>query len=226
MRSSAKSRCERRLGSTRRTESLRRLSAAPRLALEKRIKEAAGGNPGLQAILQRPLLKGEIEAAERAVAAVESYLQTGKVPEEKSAANEFFKRVSLRALADLLTPGEREQLRAAKLFEIPVPKAALEAAGAALSVPEPAAAIDRLQGLGLFDFYRQPRTDVEEFAANPLARPLVAALGEEEGIRLARHAVGPLYAAWKDADGELPRDIARMAGRSTGPDRRSPSRTF
>jgi hypothetical protein len=36
-------------------------------ALERRIKAAAGGNPGLQEILARPLLAGEAEAAEKAV---------------------------------------------------------------------------------------------------------------------------------------------------------------
>ncbi len=42
-----------------------------RAALEARIKEAASGNPGLQAILSRPLLAGEIEAATHAVSARE-----------------------------------------------------------------------------------------------------------------------------------------------------------
>jgi hypothetical protein len=46
--------------------------------LERRIKTAAGGNPGLQALLTRPLLKAEMKAAERALAAVEGYLATGR----------------------------------------------------------------------------------------------------------------------------------------------------
>ncbi len=75
-----------------------------RVALEARIKEAASGNPGLQAILSRPLLAGETEAAIRGVGAVESYLQSGEVPTEASAAAEFFAHVSLTAFKDILTP--------------------------------------------------------------------------------------------------------------------------
>jgi hypothetical protein len=57
-----------------------------RIELEQRIKAAAGGNPGLQEVLTRPLLAGEPEAAATAVAAVEGYLATGAVPTEASVA--------------------------------------------------------------------------------------------------------------------------------------------
>ena len=176
-----------------------------RAALESRIKEAAGGNPGLQAILSRPLLADEIEAATRAVAAVEAYRQSGKVPEEASAAAEFFEHVSLTAFKDMLTPQETTQLRAASLFSLPVPRAVLVAAGRAASVPEPGRAIDRLQGLGLIDQYFSPG-NADEAAINPLARPLVPALTEAETAQFAEAAITPLYAAWKDEDGALPAD--------------------
>ena len=177
-----------------------------RVALERKIKQAAGGNPGLQAILSKPLLAGEIEAATRAVAAVESYLASGDVPEEASAAAEFFEHVSLTAFRDMLAPEETEQLRAATIFWLPVPRAALAAAGGAASVPNPDRVIDRLQGLGLIDRYLLPG-DADEVAVNPLARPLVPALTEAETARFAEAVIKPLYNSWKRTDGFLPEDM-------------------
>ncbi|HEY1299507.1 MAG TPA: hypothetical protein VGF07_03370, partial [Stellaceae bacterium] len=188
-----------------------RLASAPasagdatHAALESRIKEAAGGNPGLQALLSRPLLAGETEAAERALAAVESYRQSGEVPREASAAAEFFEHVSLTAFRDMLTPAETQQLRAATLFSLPVPRSALIAAGEAAAVGEPERAIDRLHGLGLLDRYLAEAN--EEVAINPLARPLVPALTQTETAQLAKAAAAPLYALWKRSDGSLPLD--------------------
>jgi hypothetical protein len=102
-----------------------------------RIKSAANGNPGLQALPSRPLLNGDSEAAILAVEAVENYLISGKVPVDAHAAADFFTYVSLTAFLDMLTPQEIQQLRAATLFSVPVPQPVLAAAGAAASVPEP-----------------------------------------------------------------------------------------
>jgi hypothetical protein len=176
-----------------------------RVDLEARIKRAASGNPGLQAILSRPLLAGETDAAARAVAAVESWLESGEVPTEASAATEFFTHVSLTAFKDVLTPQETELLGAATLFSIPVPPPVLAIAGQAASVEKPARAIERLRGLGLIDLYRAADAK-EELAINPLARPLVPVLDEAEASRLANKVVVPLYSSWKQADGELPAD--------------------
>ncbi|MGH7117089.1 MAG: CHAT domain-containing protein, partial [Stellaceae bacterium] len=162
-----------------------------RAEVEARIKTAAGGNPGLQATLSRPLLAGDIEAAKRAVAAVEHYLASGDVPREASAAAEFFEQVSLTAFRDMLTLDESQQLRAATLFALPVPRAVLVAAGEAISVSRPERAFDRLQGLGLVDLYSMPG-GADEAAVNPLARPLIPALTEPEAARLAKAAIGPL----------------------------------
>jgi hypothetical protein len=143
-----------------------------RVDLETRIKAAANGNPGLQAILSWPLLAGEFGGATRAVAAVESWLESGEVPKEASAATEFFTNVSLTAFKAMLTPQETKQLQAATLFSIPVPQPVLIAAGEAASVAEPTRAIKRLRGLGLIDLYLASDAK-EEVAVNPLARPLV-----------------------------------------------------
>jgi tetratricopeptide (TPR) repeat protein len=177
-----------------------------RAALEARIKDAANGNPGLQAILSRPMLSGDSEATIRAVEAVEIYLESGEVPQDAHAAADFFTNVSLTAFKDMLTPQETQQLRAATLFLIPVPPPVLAAAGEAASVKEPVRAIDRLRGLGLIDLHLVANAK-EELAVNSLARPLVPALSEAETAQIAGKAIAALYRCWKDGDGNLPPDL-------------------
>ena len=196
--------------------------------LEERIRVAAGGNPGLQEILTRPLLtvrdrSAGMAAATRAVAAVEDYLASGQTPAEDSAAQEFFQRVSLEAFRAMLTPTETIQLRAATLFPLAVPLAVLETAGRAAGIADPGPAVERLQGLGLLDRYRGSG-DRPEGAVNPLARPLVLPLSPADGTLLAAAVVGDLYAAWADDNGQLSKtiqaavlaDLALLAGGPPG----------
>ncbi|MBP2233292.1 phosphopentomutase [Azospirillum agricola] len=184
--------------------------------LEERIRAAAGGNPGLQEILTRPLLTvrdraAGMTAATRAVAAVESYLASGQRPAEDSAAQEFFQRVSLEAFRAMLTPPETIQLRAATLFPLAVPVTALEVAGRAAGIADPGPAVERLQGLGLLDRYRGPG-DRPDGAVNPLARPLVLPpLSPSDRTLLAAAVVENLHAAWSDDDGQLPTNIQAAA---------------
>ncbi len=194
--------------------------------LERRIRAAAGGNPGLQEILTRPLLTirdraaGQ-DAATKAVLAVESYLNGGSVPVDDSAAQEFFKRVSLEAFKAMLTPTEQVQLRAATLFPVAVPLNILELAGRAAGIADPGPAVERLQGLGLIDRYPGP-DDRPDGAVNPLARPLVTALSVDEQKLLAAQVVGELYNAWSNDDGQLSATaqaaaLADLALRAEGP---------
>ena len=62
--------------------------------LVARILEVAGGNPGLQKILCRPILAGELPVASEALAAVAQWKASGELPAEESAVQEFFQRVS------------------------------------------------------------------------------------------------------------------------------------
>ena len=179
--------------------------AKGREALGERIKAAAGGNPGLQEILARPLLYGDADAAEKAVVAVEGFLASGEAPEEPSAATEFFARVSFEVYRKALTPTEAGQLRAATLFTVPVPLGIHEAAGRAAGIGDPRRALGRLLGLGLIDAYVDP-LEATNAAVNPLSRPLVPALSETDQAHLAKAVIEPLYEAWKNDKDELPGD--------------------
>lgn len=121
--------------------------------LVARAQVEGSGNPGLQEILCRPILSREFAAAREALDSVARWRTSGKIPEEGSAAQEFFLRVSFEAYFEALTEQERTQLRAATVFSagLPVPVAALEAAGRALGVDDPSACLRRLTALGLVD---------------------------------------------------------------------------
>lgn len=127
-----------------------RRAAAPQAdaanALAGRALAVAGGNPGLQEILCRPLLAGELDAAAAAIGAVEGWKGSGQLPQEENAAQEFFQRLAFATYKDALTESQRTQLRAATLFSenLPVPLTALAAAGRTLGVADPAAALPPL----------------------------------------------------------------------------------
>ncbi|MEB3156344.1 MAG: CHAT domain-containing protein [Cyanobacteriota bacterium] len=177
-------------------------------ALVARALAAAGGNPGLQEILCRPLLGGEAEVARAAIDAMERWRASGEVPAEGNAAAEFFLRVCFRTYQEALSPSQRAQLRAATLFSegLPIPIGALEGVGRGLGVEDPPAAVARLLSLGLVEAWG-PLRGVAHAAANPLARSLPGeGLAPEEEKRLAAAAVGPLAKAWQTMAGDFPPD--------------------
>ena len=183
---------------------------ASELQLAVRAQAEAGGNPGLQEILCRPLLTGELTAASQAIDALARWKATGEVPHDENAAQEFFQRVSFETYRDALTEAELNQLRAATLFSegLPVPVAALEAAGRTLGVPDPSACVRRLIALGLMDDWTDHATSrAAHAAANTLARPLAGdPLSDAEANRLASAVIGAITGAWQDGDGDFPYD--------------------
>jgi hypothetical protein len=91
-----------------------------------------------------------------------------------------------------LAPPQAAMLRAACVFSpgLPIPRPALQAAGAAMGVSDADAALDRLLGLGLADDWGT-LNETPLAAANPLARPLAGARG---GETTSRHAGAALSA--------------------------------
>ena len=189
-------------------------------ALAQRALTAAGGNPGLQATLMTPILAGEDAAAEQALAAIEHYLRAGTPPEAiqqeldagtaGDAANAvlaFFRRMAFSTYRAALTPDQARMLRAAAVFsaDLPIPRPALEAAGVADGIADPAAALDRLLALGLADDWGA-LDGTAHAAANPLARPLAPPLGDELAARMGAAALPILDRTWRTDDGTLPRD--------------------
>ena len=193
----------------------RRLDAAGELV--RAALAAAGGNPGLQAVLTGPILAGQAAEARAAIAAIEAFAARGEAPPEGDDLGDFFTRMAFGTYAQALSGSEASVLGAATLFAtgVPVPRGALVAAASARGLADPGPAIDRLLVLGLLDDWgamagwpgmaAQPH-----LAANPLARPLVhetgGALAEAEPPALAAAALPALAAAWQDHQGDFPPD--------------------
>jgi phosphopentomutase len=177
-------------------------------ALVSRAMGVASGNPGLQEILCRPLLAGELEAARQAIEAVAEWKTSGSFSAEENAAQEFFQRVSFEVYGKALTPPQRAQLRAAMLFSegMPIPRPSLLAVGEALQVEDPASCLERLVNLGLVDNWGA-MDSVPLAAANALARSLAGPpFSKEELERLATAANPGLAEAWRNSTGAFPAD--------------------
>ena len=182
------------------------------------IIEAAGGNPGLQLVLSKPLLSGEHLAARAALDQVQHWKKTGNLPEDPSDTQDFFIRISFETYQDALTDSQHSLLRIAVFFSenIPIPRTALTAAAVAVGISDPESDLDRLTALGLIDQWEEINS-IPHLAANPLARLLApASFTEAEASLLAENVFTPMVAAWQRSDTGFPEDprsveLARIA---------------
>ncbi|MEM9762475.1 MAG: AAA family ATPase, partial [Pseudomonadota bacterium] len=152
--------------------------------LTARALAAAGGNPGLQDVLTRPLLTGNAAEADAAIAAIERFRAEGAAPPPGDDLGDFFQRMAFETYTSALSDAERRVLGAATLFEegLPVPRTALAAAAAAGAVSAPEPAIDRLLALGLLDDFG-PMSGWPGIAATPLLEERRGAEHPPLGIR-------------------------------------------
>ena len=197
-----------------RAESAEKLISEADQGLVDKALLAAAGNPGLQDVLTRPILKGETEATRAAVEAITAWRKKDADPEDGNEALAFFTRMSFDKYADALTETERVVLTAACLFEeeVPVPRSALAAAATALGVTEPDLAIDRLLALGLLDNFGAKSgwpgmPELLHIAANPLVRPLAPALSQAQAGEASDAALTALATAWRNDIGDFPFDM-------------------
>src|SRR6266852_4836931 len=164
-----------------------------RLPLLERALRAARGNPGLQdlledgLVLRRALPQARVEAA---LKQIEEYLSGGALPEDEEV-REFLKNLALDQLREEAGAAGKALLRAALLFEAPVPEAVLAALAAEVGgTPE------KLRELGLFDPYRD------------LVDREVTALADAERSGFAPIGLAALFAAWGGVDGGARRPYA------------------
>ncbi len=170
-----------------------RLTPDRRKALEEQIARAitlARGNPGLQDLLFT-LAVEHPDSCGRCLDQMEEFLRSGTLPAE-DAIRKFLENLALAALFDLLTPAQREFLRAATLFELPVPAPVM----AILGTP------GRLLALGLMEVYEDLHDpQAPALALNALVRPLAGTLSETEQAARAGEVIGALFEHWGGATG-------------------------
>ncbi len=161
-----------------------------------RAVRASGGNPGLQARLSRPVWT-EPAVADRAIEAVETYLETGTVPDTEDIGT-FFNTLALKTYRAVLSDDQGSQMQACATFQHGVPLAVMHLAGASVGVAGPEAALDRLRALGLLT------GPEDEVILDRLARPLFPLFeAEEKRTSIARACVAAVAKAWSDEDGDV-----------------------
>jgi tetratricopeptide (TPR) repeat protein len=175
-----------------------------RAELADRAVTVSRGNPGLQDLIGLRLVYGEQvsdDRAEAAVAGMEAYLQQGDLPTEPQV-RAFLENLALDALVDEAGPSNVALLRAATLFDLPVPEPVVEALAR-----EVGGSVTRLRGLGLLDPYVDLFDPARSaLAVNPLAAGRVEPLSDDDRAALAAASISPLFAAWGAEAGSSRRD--------------------
>jgi hypothetical protein len=187
-----------------RKQALRRLEAEPaasdaaearRSELAQRAIAAARGSPGLLDLLF-DLIEADADEAVRALDDMQRYLDEGTEPSEPKVLA-FLQDLLLSRLLELAGPGGEALLRAAMIFALPVPAAAVRSLAAA-----DGGDVERLQALGLLDAYEDLADPaLPALAVNPLVRPKLAPSSEAATAAHAGGAVEPLFRAWGGEDG-------------------------
>ena len=186
------------------------LTSAERLAeragLAGRALAVSRGNPGLQDLIGLRLVYGEqvgLERAEAAVAGMEAYLQRGGLPAD-AEVRAFLENLALDTLLDEAGAANLALLRAATLFDLPVPEPVIGVLAGQLG-----GSAARLRGLGLLDPYPDLHDPARPaLAASPLAAGRLAPLTASEQAALAAASTGPLFAAWGGTAPQQGRDLA------------------
>ena len=161
----------------------------------ERIFAAAQGNPGLQAVLFQPLLKGELAALDSAlqrIAASQAELEAASPADE---VDKYFQRIALEVYSRALSNSEREFLRLLTLFEVPVPEELLLQAGPKAGIADPAAALRRLDNFGLLCHWQGRDVD-GHISCYGLARKVVEPLSREDRNFLAKICAPLLWRIW------------------------------
>jgi tetratricopeptide (TPR) repeat protein len=179
---------------------------AERATLALRALVISRGNPGLQDLIGLRLVYGEyvsLDRAEAAVAGMEAYLCHGDLPADADVRT-FLEILALDTLLAEAGPSNVALLRAATLFELPVPELVIEVLASAMG-----GSVARLRGLGLLD----PYPDLHDpagiaLAAGPLATGRIDPLNAAEQSALAAMSAVPLLAAWGGSAPRHGRDLA------------------
>ena len=177
----------------------RQAEGKARDALARRALTVSRGNPGLQDLLVGKFVlnpRVPLDRAGSALGQMEACLAGGELPQEEQSRR-FLEEIALDALLALAGDAGKDLLRAATLFEVPVPETIVALLADAIAQGN----VLRLRGLGLLE----PSEDlfdpsVTALAVNALAATRLASLTEAEAGALAAIVAQPLFAAWGGAD--------------------------
>jgi tetratricopeptide (TPR) repeat protein len=177
-----------------------------RAGLARRALAVSRGNPGLQDLIGLRLVYGEqvgLERAEAVVAGMEAYLHQGDLPAD-TEVRVFLENLALDTLLQEAGASNVALLRAATLFDLPVPEPVIGVLAGAVG-----GSAARLRGLGLLDPYPDLYNPARPaLASDPLAAGRIEPLTAGEQATLAAASTGPLFSAWGGAVPQPRRDLA------------------
>ncbi|MGM7643936.1 CHAT domain-containing protein [Nocardia sp. JW2] len=177
-----------------------------RAELAERAVAASRGNPGLQDLICRHIVYNEnvfYTHAEDTVKGMETYLRQGDLPSDAEVRT-FLENLALDTLMNEAGPANLALLRAANLFDLPIPESVI-----GILTDQLGGSPTRLSGLGLLEPQRDPyNPDLVATRVNPLVVGRLEPLTDKERTSVAAAIVRVLYATWGGEYPALPRDRA------------------
>ena len=164
-----------------------------------RIATVGQGSPGLQNLLFSVCLE-DPAAGEECLLQMEKFQHSHSLPSEERI-RKFFENLAIERLIALLSPGQKELLRRATLFSIPVPLSVFQLFAESGSGPANGS-VARLAALGLCEVYDDSfRPEDRALSINAIVRPFAGTLSELEGKELAATVTDELFQRWGGESG-------------------------
>ncbi len=161
----------------------------------KSIIAVAQCNPGLQDLLSN-LAITHPEECDAALAEMRAYIESGQMPQQRELLA-FFEDLKIQQILSLLSVGERELLRMATAFTLPLPLEIYMALCEHLSLGKPQIVLEHLLGLGVWDQFEDlVESNTSAAAINALFLPFAGQLAEREIESFVKPILPKLFNLW------------------------------
>lgn len=186
-------------------------------AQTQRIERIAGvckGNAALQDWLFRVALENPA-SCDQCLEDLRNFVEKGERADEHEG---LLEKLVLDSIVGLLSPAQKELLRASTLFLLPVPEPVMARLAKAAALSCDSGDLARLSALGLWHVHEDPfHKGGIAIVTNPLIRQLAGTIKEDEETALAQLVAGDLFNEWGGPEGSNRRsrlddfELARLA---------------
>ncbi len=153
------------------------------------------GNPGLQDLLFT-ILNNSPEKYRQIIEEMAGYLERGVLPEEQEVQS-FLEELAVKKIINLTSKTEKELLKIAGLFEIPLPVEIFKKLAELTGLPADTNYMERLTGFGILEVYDDfVLNNTKALLLNFLFRPLLSKISEEDIKFISPFIADSLYDIW------------------------------